>query len=1094
LQTERAEAARNAETLQRQLTDAQRQYGPPRKPFAPSETTVLEAQIASEQRRVRRIDQQLDPLREQRKALPIQTRGGSEPDWEGSAFLSGLSALNAADERRRKELQDRAFAIVGGTKEGQKEALKRENEQLRAQQALHERGTHLYGVYSAAISENEDKIANLTKTNEQHRTGLEKAADTYEVQIKAANRLAEAYATNRDEVVRILAEQEAQKKAISDGLVPGTEKYDLAVADLTKRIIDLKVAEGGRDISRQVAEADAATEAQLRINAAYDGTAESVARAQNVEKARAEVQRANITDTSRAAEETDRLAAAYDRGSDAARALQLAQQSVQATFDIFSQTISRIGQGLVDAFLQGENRAASFARIGRAAIASIATGIVELGAINPILNSFSSQQRPTLSFGGIGAAGGSGGGLGSLVNSGSNVLSLGRASDALGLTNLGGQISRFTDWIGLTGDGGLLNSVGLAGAGGLLATPVFTSAAAASAAEIYAAAAAAGMEAPALAASTAMAPTTIGGLLGGIGLGFGVGSFGGGLLQSALGKTGPAPTIGAGAGAAAGAIAGSFIPGIGTLVGGLLGGILGGGGGAFIGPRPATPFSATGLTANDAGMLGVGVTVSQLVNTEAEVAALQQSVAQVNALMAQYGARLAQSAISQNRDEFGQTRVLAASTNDWNTAAIGQGGGRSQSLPFSELRFQAANDDVNAAITGRAFESAEALAATLDRASKVTPFLDQTVAALTDLTDRSKQFSDALKGLNETYQGALTFARDALAADPLTPQAADRLRQSQLDLAAAQERAAIKLIDNVTAGLAQSLGAVPAQLKAITDQFGAAIADVQAAVGATPAVTARLVQAEQQLVAARDRQIEQVNTQANAAIATFNAALNVRYLQATANPSQAQLAATDEAARLQRAELERSWTETWGAAALATQAYADQVALLNRTLEAERAAIVGTTEARRQLDAATRVQSAQNILTGFLDQMTRASASPADQFRLAQQDFARSVDQARAGSIRTADLQRLVQTAQALSAAGSERYATGAQNAALQDMIRSTLEAIGRQFDLPAFGGDLETALERATEPLRDELTALREEVADLRAELRVTRLQRLVS
>jgi len=84
------------------------------------------------------------------------------------------------------------------------------------------------------------------------------------------------------------------------------------------------------------------------------------------------------------------------------------------------------------------------------------------------------------------------------------------------------------------------------------------------------------------AAAGTLGATTVGGLLSGAGLGFGLGSLAGGFVQNAFGKTGPAPTIGAGVGAAAGAAIGSIIPGIGTAIGALLGGLIGGARGGFI--------------------------------------------------------------------------------------------------------------------------------------------------------------------------------------------------------------------------------------------------------------------------------------------------------------------------------------------------------------------------------------------------------------------------------------------------------------------------------------------------------------------------------
>jgi hypothetical protein len=92
-----------------------------------------------------------------------------------------------------------------------------------------------------------------------------------------------------------------------------------------------------------------------------------------------------------------------------------------------------------------------------------------------------------------------------------------------------------------------------------------------------------GFDAAATGVAAASPTVTLGALLGGAGAGFGVGSLAGMGVQSLLGKTGPAPTIGAGVGAATGAAIGSIIPGIGTLIGGLLGGPLGGAGGGIVG-------------------------------------------------------------------------------------------------------------------------------------------------------------------------------------------------------------------------------------------------------------------------------------------------------------------------------------------------------------------------------------------------------------------------------------------------------------------------------------------------------------------------------
>ena len=82
--------------------------------------------------------------------------------------------------------------------------------------------------------------------------------------------------------------------------------------------------------------------------------------------------------------------------------------------------------------------------------------------------------------------------------------------------------------------------------------------------------------APSLQPTGILGGASIGGLATGVLAGFGAGSLAGGLIQRALGKTGPGPMIGAGAGAAAGAAIGSAFFGIGAIPGAVIGGLIGG--------------------------------------------------------------------------------------------------------------------------------------------------------------------------------------------------------------------------------------------------------------------------------------------------------------------------------------------------------------------------------------------------------------------------------------------------------------------------------------------------------------------------------------
>jgi hypothetical protein len=367
-------------------------------------------------------------------------------------------------------------------------------------------------------------------------------------------------------------------------------------------------------------------------------------------------------------------------------------------------------------------------------------------------------------------------------------------------------------------------------------------------------------------------------------------------------------------------------------------------------------------------------------------------------------------------------------------------------------------------------------------------------------------------------------------------------------------------------------------------------------VGSSAAVTERLRQAEDQLAAARDRQTQRILDAARDNMTNYDAALNVRYLAATADPLTARLAAMDESARLQKAELDRTLVDMWGESIRAAQAYADQMALLDRTLVAERvaiqteanrvaaaqaqaaadataAAIAATTAAaaqaaaeaadaaaavaaenaawvrdvydvliqdnsaaaafarelqalndnfdaaatkaralglseaalsvararqlqaardRRDLEGLQVIAAQQATLTHFLDALQVSGASPADRLSLAQQGFGNALDAARQADIRNADLAAVTEAAGTLIEAGRSFYATGAGAADLERFVRSSIESLGAQLDLPAFGGDLERGLAAAVNPLKDELAMLRDEVTALREELRTSRLQRV--
>lgn len=423
------------------------------------------------------------------------------------------------------------------------------------------------------------------------------------------------------------------------------------------------------------------TDAQLRINAAFDGTQDSLTHAQNAEKAYAQ----SILDFAPGSQEQIDKAAQYtaalDAGSAATESLQQHQQALQDLSGAFTQAFDQIGQGITNSFLQGTGAAVNWGNVMTTVAQQVLQEFLKLAVLNPLLNSLFGQKNTTLT-GALGALTGGGTGPdaltgalgtaalaatangqvsgdipfdlpGSAGSSGAGTSTTGLLSDAGTLFSVGkalfpslgssgsggGFLSSITDSIGLTGPNGLVgalsgpNSV-LSGLTNLLNTSIIAPTAnlagtgASSLADLGPDAASFG-DLSVGGASGA----TLGTLASGAGLGFGAGSLAGGFIQSSLDKTGPAPTIGAGVGALSGAAIGSIIPGIGTVIGGLIGGLLGGSGGGLIGPKPASPFSSTTVSSG----LQEGATVSQLTDTSSEVATLNAQLAQISAFLAQSG-------------------------------------------------------------------------------------------------------------------------------------------------------------------------------------------------------------------------------------------------------------------------------------------------------------------------------------------------------------------------------------------------------------------------------------------------------------------------
>jgi hypothetical protein len=651
------EAARNkAVDLNRQLSNA---------PGSPEAEKVVQEQIAIALREAtKEYDNQSDAILRQGRAAEQMVVANNKGR---AAIIVATAAIQAHEE--------------ASTKDAVQEA-KRTRElinQAAAQEAINASKT-FQGL--------DEQIENLTRlataSDESSRHALE-----IQNSVADATRVWRAYA----EVVT----DPAIKKATQDN-----------IALMEKTIPLVEQRRGATAVNDAVIAAKAETEAQLRLNAAWDGSAQSLSHLQNEAKAYAVVIKTSATPgTKEFNVEVARITTELDRGTEAIKEFNYRQSSIQMISDALSTAFDRLGQSMVDAFVSGSGQAVNFGNILRGLASSLLSTLAQMALLNPILNAVGltgsgGALRPTLS--GIF----SGGGASSPTSQGSPLIGMaGNASsavsltDALGLTNIGGYVKSALGF----GEGGIFSNVGNSitgflaqGIGGTSTTEAAAALAQASAAAEVGGVAAAGQGAG-TAATGLFGGASIGSLASGIGGGFAAGSLVGSLVQGAAGKTGPGPTIGAGAGAAAGTGIGlalgaaGAIPtgGLSLIIAGLLGGILGGGAGGLIGPKPPSKFSAIPLSITD-GRLGLGMPVGQGVSKEEFTQEITDALAAhdaLNAYLATAKATLVSIGVS---TQVGQN--TPGKTPDPSKAA------NVQSI-FSDFRFSSPNPIVNSAISSR---------------------------------------------------------------------------------------------------------------------------------------------------------------------------------------------------------------------------------------------------------------------------------------------------------------------------------------------------------------------------------------------------------
>jgi len=640
----------------------------------------------------------------------------------------------------------------------------------------------------------------------------------------------------------------------------------------------------------------------------------------------------------------------------------LAQASFSELSGFVDSAFNTISNAITQAFVQGQGAAVNFGNVVKAIVSSLIQEFLKLALINPLKNLLFGLNDVTLGSvtGLLGGGGIAGGGTGS--------------SGFGGLLQLGGLASQGYGLFGGGGLGNVFSGTGFLGSGGaaanFLATPLFGSVSG-PATNAALAGLGPGVYGPATASAYTAAggaiPTTIGGFATGIGAGFGVGSLAGGLIQSSLGKTGPAPMIGAGTGALAGAAIGSVVPVIGTLIGGLIGGLVGGAGGGLIGPKPPSPYSATYVGLGGNGFLEAypGLSGNQITPSNYQMVA--NEVSTFNQNLGNLGVRV--SGIS-SPPPAGAAGGLGFFGQAKNAAGLA---GASVTDAFSRLRF-------GAQTTGYGAEETDVLNRALDRTfssfaelapvvEKVRTFMERTLPSMRQYGENIGSLQQAINQISAAFNPAIATAHDlGFAEQELTDrrdaQIAKVQEQANAAFAVTQQgyasrfsTAAAALSGNAAQVAAANLQAFDLQSNAerkqltdnLTQTYGDAIKTSQfyadQIVGLDRALAAErlviikdandaIIQQQQQ-AAEQQRLIAEAAAQAALQGDVLRGDLNVRLATAQANSPETALGATlagfDQQANAQRKQLADQFS--------AQEYYADLSARLETTLGAERARI-----------------------------------------------------------------------------------------------------------------------------------------------------------
>lgn len=917
----------------------------------------------------------------------------------------------------------------------------------------HEKATTTAGISELKYAES---ILNR-KAAEEASSGAKQVQDLQE-QLSVINRIADAEA---------LSSRAGHFTALSADIDKAThelEAYREAATD--PRVVEqlTLVISGWRKVAFQIDEATAREANNKAISVSQDQLA--------ILATQGELIGANAVQTAKqVAEQTELLKLMREQGADPAKlkaeqqtrieltgtiveqtaALQQQKDSANAIFDALGNAASRVGDSLVNAFVQGGGAAVNFGNIAKGILASLISDAVTLLLINPFRNWMTGGQLPTLlsGIGAIAGGGSSGGGFGSVLNTGGTLI--GGANQAASLAGFDA-----TGSLGITGPNGLLSGA----SSFLVGTPGLSAADAAAESAILASAdfgfggiPAAGLESTSgiIGSGGALAPALAAGgvIAGGAAAGFGLGSLAGGSIASSLNKEpGPNPSIGAGVGVGIGAAIGTIIfPIIGTAIGALIGGIIGGAGGGLIGPHVASPFSSIGLSTGKDGTLTVGEIHAQKVDTKALEDNTRANVGWLNAALTANNIQLS---------DLGGVAQLGQNTpngfQDPNKAA-------SFDAAFPGFRFSSPDQGTNSVLKDRSFTGVQQLSditvavrtfeetlASTDAASRIQDFLDKlagianadipkrltdiatfvTVTVPTLLGENTVQIGTlaaAYDQINQTFAPAITMAHDLSYKEAELTAARQKALAAAADLVAKQEAAnnvglnnryltALSTVSGDTSYAQQAqLNAFDSQAQQQRDELSQHLINtyINTSVGfgaeqvkATEGYMGVMALLEKTLGEERLAIIKQSNTQilqaandnqakATQSIIDAEKAWSVRELNARAqlDPSLSQAAALysfDINAQQQRDQFTQQVVDAFGEAYKSTSYYADQMARLEDALGKERLAIQQQYNDRLTSTATATITSLSDYARS-LQQGGNSPLSPLGQYDLAKNQF-----------------------------------------------------------------------------------------------------------